>query len=63
MLKIMSNMTYSLVGYTALLRQLAFFCKGWVGHRYRNRPITVNAYHYYLRSACSFEEKKLPVQK
>ena len=27
------KMANSLVGYTALLRQLAFLCNGWVGDR------------------------------
>ena len=32
--KKMTKMAYSLVGYIALLRQLASFCKGWVGDRW-----------------------------
>ena len=39
MLKMMTNMAYSHVGYIALLWQLAFLCKGWVGDRCRNRTI------------------------
>ena len=33
MLKKMTKMANSLVGYIALLLQLAFLCKGWVGDR------------------------------
>ena len=44
MLKTMTKMTNSLVGYIALLRQLASFCKGWVGDHCRDRSIHFMAY-------------------
>ena len=37
-------MANSLVGYIALLRQLASFCKGWVGDHCRDRSICIMAY-------------------
>ena len=39
----MMKMTNSLVGYIALLRQLASFCKGWVGDQCRDRSICIMA--------------------
>ena len=39
-------MANSLVGYITLLRQLPFFCKGWVGDHCRNRSICSRAYMY-----------------
>ena len=42
--KKMTKMANSLVGYIALLRQLASFCKGWVGDHCRDRSICIMAY-------------------
>ena len=42
----MTKMANSFMGYIALLRQLASFCKGWVGDHCRNRSICSMAYMY-----------------
>ena len=40
----MTKMAKSLMGYIAHLRQLASFCKGWVGDHCRNHSICIIAY-------------------
>ena len=40
----MKKMANSPVGYIALLRQLASFCKGWVGDHCCDRSIYIMAY-------------------
>ena len=39
----MTKTANSLAGYIALLRQLAFFCKGWVGDDCRDHSICIMA--------------------
>ena len=40
----MTKMNNYLVGYIALLWQLAYFCKGWVGDHGRHHSICIMAY-------------------
>ena len=48
----------SLVGYIALLRQLAFFSKGWVSNHCRDRSIKL-----YNSSSIEFRFDKIAIKK